>query len=119
MAAVVLCCAVLCRVVLLLQNKTRFKLGPFITTTEFFRRCHVLIRIKDKDSRHGTTAFSLAPTIGVPQVRDVLSFPVLCVPLLCYAMLCCNDYPPAHPHACACMYIYMYLAWLFRPRFVD
>jgi hypothetical protein len=52
-------------------------------------------------------------------LKCVTSCPFLSFAFLCYAMLCCNDYPPAHPHACACMYIYMYLAWLFRPRFVD
>ena len=53
---------------LCVQNKTRFKLGPFITTAEFFRRCHVLLRIKDKDTRHGTSAFSLTPAIGAEKV---------------------------------------------------
>ena len=50
------------------QNKTRFKLGPFITTAEFIRRCHILLRIKDKNTRHGTSAFSLTAAIGADKV---------------------------------------------------
>ena len=49
------------------ENKSRFKLGPFITTSEFFRRRHVLLRVKDKDGgteRHGTTAVSLKSAVG-------------------------------------------------------
>lgn len=48
------------------ENKGRFKLGPFITTSEFFRRRHILMRVKDKEGseRHGTTAVSLKNCVG-------------------------------------------------------
>eukprot|EP01043_Picozoa_sp_COSAG02_P024806 COSAG02_NODE_1370_length_13018_cov_50.973218_9_plen_741_part_00 len=48
------------------ENKGRFKLGPFITTSEFFRRRHVLMRVKDKEGseRHGTTAIALGACVG-------------------------------------------------------
>ena len=52
------------------HNASRFKLGPFITTAEYFRRCHVILRLKDKDDRHGTTAISLqeATAADAPQM---------------------------------------------------
>lgn len=45
------------------KNTGTFKLGPFVTTAEFFRRRHVLLRVKDKSERHGTTSISLKDAI--------------------------------------------------------
>lgn len=44
-------------------NENTFKLGPFITTSDFLRRRHVTVRVKDKSERHGTTSVSLIEAV--------------------------------------------------------
>ena len=54
------------------ENKARFKLGPFITTSEFFRRRHILLRVKDKEGseRHGTTGVALKGCVGSDKAQS-------------------------------------------------
>ena len=38
-----------------MKNDNTYKLGPFVTTTDFFRNQHITLRVKDKMTRHGAT----------------------------------------------------------------
>ena len=52
------------------KNSGTFKLGPFITTAEFFRRRHIILRVKDSNGRHGTASISLKDAIDTEANHD-------------------------------------------------
>lgn len=49
-----------------MKNDNTYKLGPFVTTTDFFRNQHITLRVKDKMTRHGTCS------VGIHKAVDTM-----------------------------------------------